>query len=144
MAAMHMLGVPEEIRRLNLLAEGARPTAERLLVEGAEIAARATQTAAAGHGLRRTGQLIASIGHGGPQMDSDGGRIEVYPKGQRAGSKKTKTRNALVGFVQEYGRRYGRRARPGTGFFAEGREASAAEVQERWAAGWSEYLEQRG
>lgn len=141
MAVMHMLGVPEEIRRLNLLAEGARPTAERLLVEGAEIAARATQTAAAGHGLRRTGQLIASIGHGAPQMDSDGGRIEVYPKGQRAGSK---TRNALVGFVQEYGRSYGRRARPGTGFFAEGREASAGEVQERWAAGWSEYLEQRG
>lgn len=141
MAIVHVLGVNEEVARLNMLSEDVRPTAERLVREGADITVRETQKAAMTHGLRRTGQLIDSIGYDGVEVHSDSARIEVYPKGKRRGSKYT---NALVGFVQDKGRRYGKRSRPGTGFFKEGQTWSENEVQEHWEQGWNEFLARRG
>lgn len=140
-ATIHILGAPELVRGLNLLAEDVRPTAERLAREGAEITVQHTRAAAERHRLRRSGQLIDSIGYDRPEVHSDSVRIEVYPKGKR---EKYNATNAQVGFVQDKGRSYGKNVRPGTGFFAEGREGSAEEVQAHWAQGWSEFIEQRG
>ena len=141
MAIVRTFGLDEKIAGLNLLAADVRPTCERLVKEGAEITARATKTAAEMHGLRRTGQLIESIGYGQVEVHSDSARVEVYPKGRR---EKYKATNATVGFVQDKGRRYGKKRRAGTGFFAEGQAASEDEVQALWEQGWSEFIDQRG
>lgn len=141
MAIVRTLGLTEEIQGLNLLAEDVRPTCERLVKEGADITVRATQAAAETHGLRRTGQLIASIGYDRVEVHSDSARVEVYPKGKRL---KYGATNATVGFVQDKGRRYGKTRREGTGFFAEAQNASEAEVLELWEQGWSDFIDQRG
>lgn len=141
MANVRTFGLTEEIQGLNLLAEDVRPTCERLVKEGADITVRATKTAAEKHGLRRTGQLVESIGYDRVEMHSDSARVEVYPKGKR---EKYGATNAMVGFVQDRGRSYGKTRRAGTGFFAEGQEASEDEVMALWEQGWSDFIEQRG
>lgn len=141
MAIVRIFGLDERIQGLNLLAEDVRPTCERLVKEGADITVRATQVAAEVHGLRRTGQLIESIGYDRVEVHSDSARVEVYPKGKRL---KYGATNATVGFVQDKGRSYGKTRRAGTGFFAEGKAASEEEVLALWEQGWSDFIDQRG
>lgn len=136
MARVNTLGLNEQLRALNLLDEKVHPKVEQLLREGARLTATATKTAAGAHGLRRTGQMIEHIDAGNERIDSDGASIEVWPKGAR----RPKGRNAEVGFIQHYGRSYGKTTRAGTGFFDEGFNASEDQVQDLWDQGWSDLL----
>ena len=138
MARVHTLGIDERARALNLLSEKLKPRVKELLDEGGRLTAEATRGAAYAHGLIRTGQMAASIDAGNEVIDSDGARLEVWPKGSRRG----RGRNAEVGFVQHYGRSYGRTVRAPTGFFDEGFSASEAAVQAAWERGWSELMDE--
>lgn len=148
MARVNTLGLEKEIRSLNLLGVKVKPKVEEMLEAGADLIIRDTRTAADSHGLRDTGRMIKSIGHGNVVSNTSEASIEVWPKGRN----KRGERNAVVGFVQHYGRRYEKKAknggrvtvRPGTGFFDDGLADARADVAALWEGMIDELVKQRG
>ena len=137
MARVNTTGLTELTRELQQRGADSRGTAKRMLQYAGEEIARATRLSAETHGLRDTGKMIESIKAGEVQVFSDSAEVEVWPQGSRrrgVGS----VRNALIGFVQHYGRSYGKTQRAGTRFFDEAVEISAEKVTEGMARIWRE------
>ena len=148
MARVNTLGLEKEIKSLNMLAVKVKPKVEEMLKDGADVIVRDTRLAADSHGLRRTGRMIDSIGHGNVVSTTNEASIEIWPKGKN----KRGERNAVVGFVQHYGRQYvkkpknggGVTTRQGTGFFDDGFNDARADVTALWEDMIDELIKQRG
>lgn len=140
MARIETEGIVELARELQRRGAIARPAAERMLKFAGEEVAKFTKVAAENHGLVDTGKMVQSIKSGPVQTYTDSGKVEVWPQGSATRGKKSgrRERNATIGFVQHYGRSYGRTKRAGTGFFDEGRTNSENAVYQGMMAIWRE------
>lgn len=137
MARVNTVGV-EEIEKMMLRRAGrTRPKVQKMLEYAGEEVAKATRVKAEEYGLRDTGKLIKSIKASPPEIHTDSGKVEVWPKGSRKNGRKRK-RNALVGFVIEQGRSYGNTKRKGIHFFEEATDDIMDSVQEGMADIWHE------
>ena len=128
MARINTVGLTELARELQQRENNTRPTVERMLNYAGEEIAKAVKINAEMYGLVDTGVLVKSIKPGNLEIHTDSASVEVWPQGSRKRGSIT-TRNALIGFVQHYGRSYGTKKRPGRPFFDDGFEASAGMVQ---------------
>lgn len=136
MARVNTVGMTELANALEKEARTSRERIEKMLDKGAETITEATRAKAEAHGLRKTGQLIRSIKPGPVQIYSDSASVDIWPQGTRKNGK-GRERNAVVGFVQHYGRHYKKKYRPGTRFFDEAREEAADAVTKSMAEIWS-------
>lgn len=151
MARVNTFGIGENIKDLDFQSKNMKKQTKMMLRAGAEIVVEKTKQAAVGFGLERTGQLKDSIEYGSTRSTSDGAEIDIYPKGEHINEGKRGQsfveRNAVIGFVQNYGRRYGKRkytVRAGRPFFDRGFEDSAEEVGKKWEEMWDVFVKQRG
>ena len=123
-ARVNTVGMSDVIKALQDRSGSTRERVEKALTEAAEIIAIATQDAARAHGLKDTNSMIDSIAPGPVRIFSDSAEVDVWPQGTRETRRGRKT-NAVVGFVQHYGRTYkrtrkgGETVRKGTYFFDE-------------------------
>ena len=130
MARVNTVGLQELIKDLNNREDATRRKVEKTLERGAELIAEATRLKAMEHGLKKTGKMIDSIAPGPLKIYSDSAEVDIWPQGTRETRHGRKT-NAVVGFVQHYGRQYNHKKggpptkRPGTYFFDEASDSVA-------------------
>lgn len=100
MARFDTSGLDETIREMRRMGEESGDVATAMLQAGAEEVKKAWQLAAEEHGLRDTGDMIASIGFSREPKDIGGIKsIDIYPQGtDRHG-----VRNAEKAFILHYG-----------------------------------------
>ena len=137
MAKINTVGIEITAKRIDTISKESRSAAESALRKAGETAAEAIRANAERAKLRDTGKLIKSIRPGPVGLNTDGGKVEVWPQGSRRRGSKT-VRNALVGFVQHYGRSYGKKRRPATNFFEllpEDAEKVQRVMGEEWNGG---------
>jgi hypothetical protein len=100
MARFNTTGVDEIIADMKRMGELAGPTAQKMLMAGAEEVKIAWKASAEAHGHRDYGDMIASINF--PRKVSNAGEIlsiDIYPQGKdRKG-----VRNAEKAFILHYG-----------------------------------------
>lgn len=100
MARFDTSGMDDLLADMQRMGENTGPVAEAMTMAAAEVIKGCWQRSAEEHGLRDTGDLIASIGY--PQAPTNFGDalgIDVYPQGKdRRG-----VRNAEKAFIQHYG-----------------------------------------
>lgn len=138
MARVNTVGLTELANELKKNSDGSRQRVVKMLNAGAEIAADAIKLKADEHGLRNTGQMIKSIKPGQLNVSSDSASVDIWPQGTRENGRK-RERNAVVGFVQNYGRSYGlKKIRKGTEFFDQGTVDAADAIAENMAEIWYE------
>lgn len=135
MARVNTVGLEELAKELAQRAVGDKDRVRKMLKTGAEIIIDETKLAAYKHSLYLTGEMIASISWGNMQINPDSAKVEIWPKGTRQNGRR-RERNAVVGFVQHYGRSYGRKKRAGTQFFDEGLENAAENASKKMADIW--------
>lgn len=140
MARVQTEGIMQLANQLKRMGAKARPAMEKMLKFAGEEVAKETKIAAEMHGLKDTGKLIASIKPGPIQTFSDSGIVEVWPQGSSTRGKRTgrRERNATIGFVQHYGRSYGKTKRAATGFFDEGERNAMPNVTRGMTDIWRE------
>ncbi|MBO5218411.1 MAG: HK97 gp10 family phage protein [Clostridia bacterium] len=150
MARVNTFGIKENVKDLDFQGKNMKKQTRKMLHAGAEIVVEKTKQAAVGFGLKRSGQLRDSIDYGRMRSTYDGAEIDIYPQGTREVKSKKGAgteRNAVVGFVQHYGRRYGKRkytVRAGRPFFDRGFENSSEEIDKKWEEMWDVFIKQRG
>lgn len=137
MSRINTVGLTELLDDLKKEGNVPKEKIRQMLQEGAEKIAEGIKSAADSKGLRKTGKMIKSIKPGNLQLYSDSAQVEIWPQGNRPNGRK-RERNAVVGFVQHYGRSYRRRKRAGTLFFDEGEVKSIDAAVEQMAATFSE------
>lgn len=127
MARANTYGMTNVMKEFYLESHMTRERVRKALEKGAEIMAEQVKTSAEMHGLRDSGDMIRSIAPGPVVMYSDSASVDIWPQGTRETRRGRKT-NAVVGFVQHYGRSYGKNKRKGTFFFDEASRYAEAEV----------------
>lgn len=137
MSRINTVGLTELANDLKKEGEIPKEKLRQMLQEGAEKIAEGIKSAADSKGLRKTGRMINSIKPGNLQLYSDSAQVEIWPQGTRPNGRK-RERNAVVGFVQHYGRSYGHRKRAGTLFFDEGEAKSIDAAVEQMASIFSD------
>lgn len=100
MARIEMSGLDETIESMKRLGEMTGETAREMLLAGAEEVKLAWQAAAQDHGLKDTGDMIASIGYQKKPKSVEGVlTLDIYPRGKdRRG-----VRNAEKAFINHFG-----------------------------------------
>ena len=100
MARFDTTGIDDVLADMKRLGELTGPTADKMLMAGAEQVKQAWKQAAEKHKLRDTGEMIAAIGF--PRKPKDAGgikSIDIYPQGtDRKG-----VRHAAKAFILHYG-----------------------------------------
>ena len=93
----------------------------------AEVYEDATRESISANDLIGTGALYASILRGKVYRDGDGVGIKIWPQGTRTDGKHRRgERNAVIGYIQDYGRSYGKRRRAGKHFMEDSAEKAEA------------------
>lgn len=151
MARVNTFGIRENVKDLDFQSKNMKKQTRKMLRAGAEIAVAETKRSAAGFGLINTGQMRESIDYGRTRTTYDGAEIDIYPQGEHVNKgKKGQTyveRNAVIGFVQNYGRRYGKHkytVRAGRPFFDRGFVNAEKEIDKKWGEMWDAFVKQRG
>ena len=126
-ARVNTFGMTNAMKELYKESHMTREKVQKALEKGAEIMAEQVKASAEMHGLRDSGHMIKSIAPGPVVMHSDSASVDIWPQGTRETRRGRKT-NAVVGFVQHYGRSYGKNKRKGTFFFDEASRDAEAEV----------------
>ena len=137
MARVNTIGLTELAAELKKNADTSRDRVRKMMKYGAEIASDSIKLKAYKHKLYLSGEMIASIKPGPVEISTNSAKVDVWPQGRRKYGNK-RERNATVGFVQHYGRSYGKTKRAGTMFFDEGTEAAAGWITEGMAKIWHE------
>lgn len=139
MARFDTSGIDDIIKDLTEMGEDIGPTADKMLMAGAEEVKKAWKAAAEKHGLRDTGQMIDSIGYPKKPKNIDGIRsIDIYPQGKNRDG----VRNAEVAFIQNYGAPH--RNIKATHFVDDADKASAEPVQHAMEEIYNEFLREKG
>lgn len=137
MARVNTFGLTELADELKKNANTSKERIKEMMEAGAEKIAEAVKEEAGNQKLRNTGKMIESIKPGPIEIYSDSASVEIWPQGTRKNGRK-RERNAVVGFVQHYGRSYKHKMRAGTLFFDKGTEAVMDEVTDEMAEIWHE------
>lgn len=145
MAEISFKGLDEFQLSMKEVAELPDEIIDEMLNAGADVAAEAQQKEAAVvlKGAYATGKTALSIKKGRVKVKNGARVIYVTPTGTRKRGKRkiTKTRNAEIGFVNEYGAPHrGISPRP---FIAVANEKSAAETTAAQAAVYNRWLESK-
>jgi hypothetical protein len=100
MARFSTSGIDEIIDQMKGMGALISPTADRMLMRGAEEVKKAWKLSAAMHGFRHTGDMINSVGYRKKPDEVEGiKRVDIYPQGKdRKG-----IRNAEKAFYLHYG-----------------------------------------
>lgn len=125
MARINTVNISRQVNLLEKKAKGNKNRVKKALEAAADIVAMETALSANTRGLVATGDMAGSIRRGSVEMHSNSAKVDIWPQGEN----RRGVRNALVGFVQHYGRSYGAKKRPGQPFFDDAFEASAGIVQ---------------
>lgn len=137
MARVNTVGLTELADELKKNGATSRERIREMMEYGAKLATESIQKTADEYGLRKSGQMIKHIKPGPIQIYTNAASVDVWPQGTRKNGKK-RERNATVGFVQHYGRSYGKKTRSGTMFFDKGSEKAADTITEGMAKIWHE------
>ena len=135
MARVNTVGLTELANELKNNISNSRERVLEMMEFGAELAADSIKQKAEEYALRDSGKMIESVRPGPVQVYTDSASVDVWPQGTRKNGRK-RERNATVGFVQHYGRSYGKKKRPGTMFFDEGAQEAADMITEGMAEIW--------
>jgi hypothetical protein len=99
MAGIRFEGIDELIADLEKVTDLSGDAMESMLDAEAAVVTKAHKKELESLGLRRTGQLIASVAEGNRSQRGFSHEIDVWPQGTRSNG----VRNAEVGFILEYG-----------------------------------------
>lgn len=135
MARVNTVGLTELANEIARNVSTSRTRIREMMEFGADMATDSIKLKAEEHGLRNTGKMIKSIKPGTIQIYSDSASVDIWPQGTRKNGR-GRERNATVGFVQHYGRSYGKKKRPGTLFFDEGAADAADMITEGMSEIW--------
>lgn len=158
MAQLNTTGTEALVAEMTRLGQQAGPTAEKMLMAGAEIVRDAWRASAEANDHRITGALIDSITYSREvKRIGDARSVEIYPQGND--KSRRRVRNATKAYVTNFGvetsanaesrrRRHGRRAKVknglrGTHWVEKADEASQTPVLAEWEKIWNEYLKGR-
>lgn len=134
MARFDTSGMDDLLADMQRMGENTGPAAEAMTLAAAEVIKGCWQRAAEEHGLRDTGDMIASIGYPrAPTNFGDALGIDVYPQNKDHKG----VRNAEKAFIQHYGS-----SRTPATYFVDDADAYSEElVPEVLQAMWDEFLE---
>ena len=140
MARIETSGIKELANEIKRKGIKAQPTVRKMLEFAGPEMARHLKIAGEMHGLVDTGKMVKSIKPGPIELHTDSAKVDVWPQGSATRGKKRgrRERNATIGFVQHYGRSYGKTKRAGTGFFDEGSYDAEETIIEGMTAIWRE------
>ena len=112
MATLEFGGIEDTQLSFEEMANLPTSVLDEMLEAAAEVVVEAQKKYAKSYGLNDTGMMIDSIKATNPKSTSDGRALYVYPQGSRTRYSTGKsTRNAAIGFYNEYGYK-SRAARP--------------------------------
>lgn len=136
MARFDMSGLNSVIDEMRRLEEDTGPTAERMIMAGAEEVKKAWRRSAEEHNHRDTGDMIESIGY--PRKpESIGGAlsIDIYPQG----TDHKGVRNAQKAFILHYGTS----KRPGSRWVDDADRYSEETAVPEMKRIWDEYIQSK-
>lgn len=131
MARVSTIGADRVALRLETQSEAGRRKMAAMMQAGAETLMQSVRTNIGMHGLVDTGRLQRSLTATNYQLTSDGASIDVTFSGSRRRGKTT-TRNAAIGFIQNYGRKYSTHQRRATNFFTDATSEAKPEIISKW------------
>lgn len=137
MAKIVMTGPTEKQLEFELRGKQDQKKLRTMLKTGADILMDEIRRGIDLHGLvaaKNGGTLRRSIAATNMHTDIDGGRVDVTFQGTRTRGKTT-TRNAQIGFIQNYGRRYGKTNityRKPTNFVTDAEKTAKPKILEKW------------
>ena len=133
MASIDTSGLDEMIRDMRRMGEQSGAVAEAMVNTAVAEIRKDWRASAEKHRLRKTGDMISSIGFPAPVQNAGGTLYrDVYPRGKdRKG-----VRNAEKAFVLHYGTR---RIKPSR-WVDEADDAAAPKVQQQLEEIWDDYL----
>ena len=150
MARFNTSGLDDVLADMKRLGELTGPTADKMLMAGAEQTKQAWRKSAEMHGHRDTGEMIESIGYASkPTKAGDIKKIDIYPQGKtahgkyrvmrRSGRRDKKAQpltNAGVAFVLHYGTS----SMPGSHWVDDADEMAAPLVTQAMTEIWDDHL----
>ena len=110
MARVEIEGIQQTMVSMAEIAAMPESVLDEMLEAAADVVVEEQKKQAKAMGVYDTGIMAASITKGAPKASDDGRKIFVYPKGSRT-RYGTKTTNAEIAFINEYGKT-GQTARP--------------------------------
>ena len=134
MARLELEGFEEFGARLNELPDSVRTQALDAMAEVAEAAVKRTGETLGVRDPESSVHILDHITHSKPKKTETGGYSDVTFSGSRTRGR-TKTRNAEIAFINEYGKR-GQPARPFIATAAEQYADQIAEPGEKIVADW--------
>lgn len=140
MARISTIGADRVALKLETQSTQGKLKARSMMYEGADIFMEYLRNEILMYDLNATGELYRSIKRTNYRADVDSVHIDITFSGERArtgkrSGKTTVTRNAAIGFIQQYGRKYGRRKitmRSGRPYFTDAVKYSKPEIIEKW------------
>ena len=136
MARFDMSGLNSVIDEMRRLGEDTGPTAERMIMAGAEEVKKAWRRSAEEHNHRDTGDMIDSIGYPlHPAKIGDALGIDIYPQGVDHKG----VRNAEKAFILHYGTS----KRPGSRWVDDADRYSEETAVPEMKRIWDEYVQSK-
>jgi hypothetical protein len=134
MASINFEGLDDLIADLEKVRDLPDDVMEEMLDAEAEIVIKAHKSELESRGMRRTGQLIGSIGATNKISRGFSHSVDVYPQGTRDDG----VRNAEVGFILEYGAP--KKHIPASNWMEQANEGCADKAVEAAGAVYDEFL----
>ena len=140
MARISTIGADRLALRLETQSQQGRKKARQMMYAGSDILMDNLRSKIRLHGVHDTGELLDSVARTGLRVDPDSVKIDVTFTGERTRNgkrtgKSTTTRNAAIGFIQQYGRSYGKKKRTrkaGRPYFTEAVQTAKPEIIQKW------------
>ena len=140
MARISTIGADKVALRLETQSQQGKRKARAMMYAGADILMEYVKNDLLMYGIHDTGELFNSIGTTAYRVDADSVHIDVTFKGERTrngkrSGKTTVTRNAAIGFIQQYGRKYGvkkRTTKAGRPYFSDANREATPVIHEKW------------
>ena len=140
MARISTIGADKVALRLETQSQQGKRKARAMMYAGADILMEYVRNNLLAYGVHDSGELYNSIDTTSYRADADSVHIDVTFKGSRTrtgkrSGKTTVTRNAAIGFIQQYGRKYGVKkitTRDGRSYFTDANREATPKILEKW------------
>lgn len=143
MANFSVTGLAELYEATNKAKKIPRSVTEDILKRMGRVLESCVRKRALARGIWDTGEVVRAIKLGKPKATDDGGTISVTFSGSRTRGNIT-TRNALIAFVNEFGKKGKKKGQAPRPFVKEAKEMSADQVNAEGAEGLYRWLNQIG
>ena len=143
MAMFDTSGLDELIADMRRMGEYSGAVADAMILAGAEEVRKAWAKTAEDRHLRKTGQMIKSIGYSRDIKNIGGIKYtDIYPQGKDSFGRKKPVRNATKAFILHYGSGTWKGAASGRsiGWVDQANEAAEQPVQQRLEKMWDDFL----